>query len=230
MTNEEFGQMMSDKNKKSKRAKLFLGITILVIITAFITISKYMDKERQRAEDEKYHNEFVENQIKAINTETNAVEIERIIGSMRTDDFDKVKPRLDSLTTKTVYWETGKIYYDDFTNNFIKENIIKQNGTYSEYLNLKKSGKELIEKIYLPSKNIRAKRLKDKYGWDVSTCLTISKGSISIGMTSDMVREAWGRPNDVNRTTYSFGVHEQWVYGSGNYVYFEDGKVTTIQN
>lgn len=56
------------------------------------------------------------------------------------------------------------------------------------------------------------------------------KEGVNIGMTSERVLlSSWGRPEKVNRTTYSQGVHEQWVY-SGGYLYFEDGILTAIQN
>lgn len=42
--------------------------------------------------------------------------------------------------------------------------------------------------------------------------------------------EAWGEPSSINKTTGSWGTHEQWVYGSGNYLYFEGNKLTAIQN
>jgi hypothetical protein len=41
---------------------------------------------------------------------------------------------------------------------------------------------------------------------------------------------SWGKPKSVNRTTTGYGVREQWVYGDGNYLYFENGKLTAIQN
>lgn len=57
------------------------------------------------------------------------------------------------------------------------------------------------------------------------------KEGVSIGMTKEEVlASSWGRPQSVNKTTYSFGVHEQWVYGDGNYLYFENGVLKTIQN
>jgi hypothetical protein len=57
------------------------------------------------------------------------------------------------------------------------------------------------------------------------------KEGVTIGMTQEEVlQSSWGRPREVNRTTYSFGVREQWVYGGKNYLYFEDGKLTAIQN
>lgn len=54
---------------------------------------------------------------------------------------------------------------------------------------------------------------------------------VHIGMTKQEVLDSmWGKPNYINTTTTQYGVHEQWVYGNGNYLYFEDGILTTIQN
>ena len=51
-------------------------------------------------------------------------------------------------------------------------------------------------------------------------------------MTQDQVINGtnWGKPQKVNRTTTRYGTSEQWVYGDGNYLYFEDGVLTSIQN
>lgn len=57
-----------------------------------------------------------------------------------------------------------------------------------------------------------------------------SKG-VHIGMTkAEVLRSSWGTPTDINRTTTARGTREQWVYGGGNYLYFEDDKLVTIQN
>lgn len=57
------------------------------------------------------------------------------------------------------------------------------------------------------------------------------KRGVRIGMTADEVlMSSWGRPEHVNRTIRARGSSEQWVYGSGNYLYFENGILTTIQN
>lgn len=52
-----------------------------------------------------------------------------------------------------------------------------------------------------------------------------------IGMTQEEVinETGWGKPDDINRSTTKYGVEEQWVYNIYGYVYFEDGKVTAIQ-
>jgi len=58
-----------------------------------------------------------------------------------------------------------------------------------------------------------------------------AKGGVTIGMTKDRVLKSnWGKPINVNRTTTSRGVREQWVYGGQNYLYFENGILTAIQN
>lgn len=54
---------------------------------------------------------------------------------------------------------------------------------------------------------------------------------VSIGMSqADVLASSWGRPEKVNRTTTATRVREQWVYGSGGYLYFDDGVLTAIQN
>lgn len=54
---------------------------------------------------------------------------------------------------------------------------------------------------------------------------------VTIGMTKqDVLDSSWGKPKYINTTTTRYGVREQWVYGGGNYLYFENGILTSIQN
>ncbi len=54
---------------------------------------------------------------------------------------------------------------------------------------------------------------------------------VTIGMTAGQVLATqWGKPRSVNKTTTAYGTREQWVYGDGNYLYFENGLLTAIQN
>ena len=39
-----------------------------------------------------------------------------------------------------------------------------------------------------------------------------------------------GKIMDINKTTNKYSVSEQWVYEGGSYLYFENGKLVTIQN
>lgn len=58
-----------------------------------------------------------------------------------------------------------------------------------------------------------------------------SQQGVRIGMTQEEVLLSnWGEPLDINKTTNAYGTSEQWVYRDYNYLYFEDGILTTIQN
>jgi hypothetical protein len=59
---------------------------------------------------------------------------------------------------------------------------------------------------------------------------TVRKGDIYLGMSKKIVTLIKGEPDHVNTTTSSYGTHEQWVYGNNEYYYFENGKLTTVQN
>jgi len=51
-----------------------------------------------------------------------------------------------------------------------------------------------------------------------------------IGMTDRQVElSCWGSPERVNRTETAGHVSEQWVYRSPGYLYFENGRLTAIQ-
>lgn len=57
------------------------------------------------------------------------------------------------------------------------------------------------------------------------------KPDAAIGMTKSQVRNKtnWGDPNYIKTTTNKYGTHEQWVYDDYQYLYFDNGKLTTIQ-
>lgn len=58
----------------------------------------------------------------------------------------------------------------------------------------------------------------------------VMKKQVTLGMTRSMVREIKGNAKKVNYTEGSYGLHEQWVYGGGTYIYFENDRVTSIQD
>lgn len=73
----------------------------------------------------------------------------------------------------------------------------------------------------------RKNELIKKYGTTLG--LKIFEEKIWIGMTKEMLLESWGRPDDINRSVGSWGVHEQCIYTSA-YVYIENGVVTSWQD
>lgn len=54
-------------------------------------------------------------------------------------------------------------------------------------------------------------------------------GQIWLGMTEYDAKLSLGDPSNINKSTESWGVHEQWVYRNV-YLYFEDGILTSWQD
>ena len=55
------------------------------------------------------------------------------------------------------------------------------------------------------------------------------KGKVRVGMTADQCRMAWGEPDRISRTVTAHKTHEQWVYPGNQYLYFENGRLTSLQ-
>lgn len=73
----------------------------------------------------------------------------------------------------------------------------------------------------------RERDMTNKYG--PTNGRLIAQGKVKIGFTKQMCIDAWGEPRKVNTTTTRYGKREQWVYYD-SYLYFENGKLTSIQN
>ena len=73
----------------------------------------------------------------------------------------------------------------------------------------------------------RIQALVDKYGQ--SNVNLARQGKVKIGWNKELCKEAWGEPRSVNKTTTAYGVHEQWVYSTSRYLYFDNGVLTAIQ-
>ena len=171
-------------------------------------------------------------------------------------DF-KQKPVTMNNSRDVKFYRTGKnmrhidIFSKEFQENanyhILYAEITDKDIFLGKFLN-----KEQVEKINIGLKDIELKRQRNaaaiakakndakekanerknnlikKYG--ESTTNDILNGIVKLGWSKDMCREAWGNPKDINKTIGSYGVHEQWVYGGDNYLYFENGILTTIQN
>lgn len=58
---------------------------------------------------------------------------------------------------------------------------------------------------------------------------------VTIGMTEQQVLDSmWGKPDQINKTVTAYSTSEQWVYGMNsskmNFLYFDNGILTSIQN
>lgn len=99
------------------------------------------------------------------------------------------------------------------------EKLAPENGTYNQ------NWKRIQLEIY------KQDEADKKRAWAAERATRRSEG-VSVGMTKqEVLMSSWGRPQHVNSTTTTRGTKEQWVYGSRNYLYFdESGRLTTIQN
>ena len=71
-------------------------------------------------------------------------------------------------------------------------------------------------------------RMIAKYGAEKGSL--IGKRQVTIGMTPEMVRDAWRRPMNTYRTMTKYGQSEVWCYNYKTRVYFYNGKVVQIDN
>ena len=74
------------------------------------------------------------------------------------------------------------------------------------------------QQYYAPANRYEA--LVDKYGTDLGKRLFQYK--VWKGITSDMARDSWGKPVQINRMYVDQSVEEEWIY-SKKYLYFRDG-------
>ncbi|MDP3913425.1 MAG: hypothetical protein Q8R96_06790 [Bacteroidota bacterium] len=58
----------------------------------------------------------------------------------------------------------------------------------------------------------------------------ISDGKVKLDMNKEMCIAAWGNPININRTIVKGLIWEQWVYGWGTYLYFDNDILKTIQD
>lgn len=73
---------------------------------------------------------------------------------------------------------------------------------------------------------------ENKYHADVAYKKQLAaKPSAAIGMSKAQVLNStnWGKPKSVNTTTNAYGTQEQWIYSDYQYLYFDNGKLSTIQ-
>ncbi len=67
--------------------------------------------------------------------------------------------------------------------------------------------------------------------WGKAVLKAIHESKVMIGMTDKQAMTSWGPPNQINRSGGQWGLHEQWVYGDhGQYLYFENGRLSSWQN
>lgn len=130
----------------------------------------------------------------------------------------------DNRSDETYVWKD----YDNFAYVacWYSENTIKMNWEFDESIESSKEAsdmKRLMQSVDGKNNTVTDDEIIEKVLEDRK------KKEPQIGMTADEVRQSiWGEPDDINKSTYSWGVKEQWCYSDYRYIYFEDGIVTSI--
>jgi hypothetical protein len=71
---------------------------------------------------------------------------------------------------------------------------------------------------------------EDHPDWSDRAWQAIKSKQVYIGMNQEMCLMSKGEPRHINATTTTWGDHDQWVYGTNEYLYFDDGILSAIQN
>lgn len=148
------------------------------------------------------------------------------------EELDAYKYSPAKLLSDIRQYYTQKDYFNVKENMYMFE---KYHPEAQEYAEANKIYKKALKEEEAEEKRARAKmkpveRIMEKYDCSQDMAESILKRQVKMGMTQDMARAAWGRPYDINRSVGSYGVHEQWCYSGGCYLYFEDGILTSWQN
>ncbi|WP_405225740.1 hypothetical protein [Dokdonia sp. Asnod1-B02] len=204
-----------------------------IVLVSFNTVfSQNTEIERL----EKIKHEFII--IKAeINDSIRKIDVQINSLKYKNEDLNVQNISLTQTTTRSEAKVSNKPYvYGDIIGYIPKgQPIIIYDYFEGYWLIEKDSIKGYIHDMYLVDNETMTKikeghdknRIKKKYGEKVAD--KIFNHRIWIGMTKDMTKLSIGRPLDINRTTGSWGVHEQWVY-KNRYLYFENGELKSWQD
>lgn len=196
-----------------------LLIVILVVIaggTSYLAYSAYKDYKEpstnNRNEYVNYYNEYsryIEETESAIDTAKKSYDVLVFLKSNRDYNISNIDEKAKNMLNRALGYafDNSDLDYDEVNeieyivmNAYVNDSIKQQ---YSEEL-LKAVEREKLER---------------------------SQQGVRIGMTKEEVLLSnWGKPLDINKTTNVYGTSEQWVYKNNNYLYFDDGVLTSIQN
>ena len=110
--------------------------------------------------------------------------------------------------------------------NVVKQNLILGNNALKTRVdslkNILASLDKDLQKAEYELRLIKRKLYVKRYGHQVADRLI--NGEIWKGMTEDMVRDSWGKPDKINKNVYKWGVYTQWYYGDVTY-FFKNGEL-----
>ncbi len=143
---------------------------------------------------------------------------------------DVLDSRLAWIKLFAVRGETYNTYIDRY---IVKVDDLEKSVKDTEHINSLKAMKKFQEqKDYQDNIAKREAQNKqdmiEKYGKDKGSL--IAKHTITLGMTPEMCKDAWGRPLSVSNMIDSSGQYTEWKYNFKTVIFFKDGKVVRILN
>jgi hypothetical protein len=102
---------------------------------------------------------------------------------------------------------------------------------FNKFLAEQKARREEIDRLTQHIYDLRIQQIHQEHDTEMRRidCEYNRHTKIHIGMTSTEVVTASCLPKHVNSTETSSGTREQWVYGDGDYLYFEGGHLVAMQ-
>lgn len=129
-------------------------------------------------------------------------------------------------------WYRGAISNSRFRGNKLESEETLRDSYLHGWIHESVISEDRVRKL-TPSQFRKRKFISDNPNISEQHKEDILEGTIRIGMTSEMVEAARGKPSDINRTVNQFGINEQWIYGSVSnrlYIYIDDGIMTSFQD
>ncbi len=148
------------------------------------------------------------------------------------DLLNEIQQTLENINDIYLYPNISKESLNSFSGFISKNQREKENAQQALNERKRQEATENQSKQSLAAKQeanrVKRESLILKYGQKYGSL--IAERKVVIGMTKEMCVAAWGKPSEINKTTATYGVHEQWVYNIKTYLYFDDDILTTIQN
>jgi len=140
------------------------------------------------------------------------------------------KPDIKSNIITTLPFKDSVLVLDRYEKTNLLKIKYKDVYGYITYNSFIKSDNLLA--VYDRTKANRLDFLTDKFGRE--NAFGILNKKYWIGMSENMALESLGKPEEINRSSGSWGIHEQWVYKMINnknlYLYFENRILKSFQN
>lgn len=89
---------------------------------------------------------------------------------------------------------------------------------------------DVLRETFTFDKSFLLEDPRKKNKWSKNVWNAIENEKVYVGMSAEQARMSWGKPKEINKTTTGKRAHEQWVYSSGSYLYFENCVLSAIQN